>query len=375
MKKQALDLHHKLMGKISINSKISLKSKDSLSLAYTPGVAEAVREISEDKMKVYDLTIKNNTLAVVSDGSAVLGLGNVGAEAALPVMEGKCAIFKEFADINAFPICLNTQNSEDIIKTIKYIAPVFGGINLEDISAPRCFEIEESLIKELSIPVMHDDQHATAIVVLAGLFNATKIVNKSLSNCRVVINGVGAAGSAICSLLSYYGVKNIILVDSLGIINNKRKNIDIYKNKLLKLINNTVTSGNLSKAAEKADIIIGVSQKDLFTEEIVTRMNKNPIVFALANPAPEVTEKDAIKWGTAVYANGRSDCTNQINNALVFPGFFKGLLKYRIRNISMEMKVNAALAISSLVSMPTQKFFMPSILNKKLVKTILASFK
>lgn len=372
---EALSLHYKLKGKLSIQSKIPLKNKNILSMVYTPGVAQAVSKIKSNLRSVYDLTVKSDTVAVITDGSAVLGLGNVGAAAALPVMEGKCAIFKEFAGINAFPICLDTQNTDEIIKTIKNIAPVFGGINLEDISAPRCFEIEKILQKELKIPVMHDDQHATAIVVLAGLINATKINKKHLKDCRIVINGVGAAGSAICRLLSFYGAKKIILVDSQGIICPKRNNLDTYKKDLLKIINNDQISGNLIQASEKADILIGVSQKSLFTKEIITGMNKKSIVFALANPDPEVTEKDAAKWGVSVYANGRSDCQNQINNALVFPGFFKGLLKYRINDITMKMKINTAIAIASLIPYPTGNNFIPSIFDEKLVKTILASFK
>ncbi len=370
MNNNALILHKKLHGKLIISSKIPLKDKKNLTLTYTPGVAEAVNYIHKNGKSIYDLTIKNNSVAVITDGSAVLGLGNVGPYAALPVMEGKCAIFTEFSSINAFPICLATQDTDEIVETIKNIAPVFGGINLEDISAPRCFEIEERLQKILDIPVMHDDQHATAIVVLAGLINACKIVKKNLKSCKIVINGAGAAGSAITKLLHFYGVKNIILLDSEGILSTTRNNLHNYKKSLIQISNPQKIDGNLKEATERADILIGVSDKNLFTKKIIAQMNNKPIVFALANPDPELTQKDARKWGVAVYANGRSDCINQINNALVFPGFFKGLLKYRIRSISQNLKINAAIVIASLVKKPTAFNFIPSILDKRLVPAI-----
>lgn len=375
MNNNALNLHKKLHGKLIISSKIPLKNKINLTLTYTPGVAEAVNYIHKNNKSIYNLTIKNNTIAVITDGSAVLGLGNVGPLAALPVMEGKCAIFSEFAGINAFPICLSTQNTNEIVETIKNIAPVFGGINLEDISAPRCFEIEEKLQKILDIPVMHDDQHATAIVVLAGLINACKIVKKDLKLCKIVINGAGAAGMAISNLLYSYGIINIIVCDSEGIISSKRSKLHPYKLNLLKITNPQNISGILTDAVNNSDILIGVSKKGLFTKQIIKSLSTNPIVFALANPDPELTQKDAKKWGVTVYANGRSDCINQINNALVFPGFFKGLLKYQITEISNDMKIKAAKAIASLVKKPSKKYFIPSILDKRLVDKITWSIK
>ncbi|MCL4339189.1 NADP-dependent malic enzyme [Patescibacteria group bacterium] len=366
---EPLQLHRKLRGKLLVKSKIRIKTRSILSKVYTPGVAQAVKRIAQNSTDLFDLTIKSNTVAVISDGSAVLGLGNVGAEAALPVMEGKCAIFREFAGINAFPICLNTQNSNEIVDTIKNISPVFGAINLEDISAPRCFEIEEKL-KILNIPVMHDDQHATAIVVLAGLINSAKIVNKDLKSCKIVINGVGAAGCAIAKLLNFYGIYNLILVDSRGIINKKRNDLLPYKKDLLNISNPNNIDGDLLKAAKSSDILIGVSQKDLFTSNIIKSMALNSIVFALANPDPEVSRKNAQKWGISIYANGRSDCRNQINNALVFPGFFKGLLKSKSRKVTNMMKVAAAQTLASLIPHPTANRFIPSIFDKRVVPVL-----
>ncbi len=366
---QSLHLHQKLKGKLLIIPKISIKNRNILAQVYTPGVAQAVKKIRQEVTEIYNLTIKSNTVAVISDGSAVLGLGNVGPEAALPVMEGKCAIFREFADINAFPICLKTQNSNEIVDTIRNISPVFGAINLEDISAPRCFEIEEKL-KMLDIPVMHDDQHATAIVVLAGLINSGKIVNKDLKSCKIVINGVGAAGCAIAKLLSFYGIYNIILVDSRGIISRKRNDLLPYKKDLLNITNPENINGGLLQATKSSDILIGVSQKDLFTSNIIKSMAINSIVFALANPDPEVSGGNAQKWGIFVYANGRSDCRNQINNALVFPGFFKGLLKSKSRKVTNVMKVAAAQKLASLIPHPTRNRFIPSIFDKKVVPVL-----
>ncbi len=368
----ALRLHKSLKGKLIISLKIPLKSRKNLSLIYTPGVAEAVKSIKNDPKQVYNLTIKNNTIAVITDGSAVLGLGNVGAEAALPVMEGKCAIFKEFAGINAFPICLKTQSVEEIVMSIKNISPSFAAINLEDISAPRCFEIENKL-QSLDIPVMHDDQHATAIVILAGLINAVQVVKKDLIKCKIVITGVGAAGTAVAKLLVFYGLKNMILVDSKGILSHKRQNLENYKKNLLIITNRVNQSGNLSQAVKNADILIGVSQKGIFTKEIIKNLNDKPIVFALANPDPEISSFNAKKWGVAVYANGRSDNINQVNNALVFPGFFKGLIQKRITKITSKMKINAAVSLASLINKPTSLRFIPSIFDKRIVPTIARS--
>lgn len=372
---EALKLHRKLEGKLSIGSKISLSSKKILSLVYTPGVAAAVNFINKNKQSVYDLTIKNNTIAVISDGSAVLGLGNVGPEAALPVMEGKCAIFKEFAGINAFPICLKTQDADEIVKTVINISPVFGGINLEDISAPRCFEIEQKLQKALALPVMHDDQHATAIVVLAGLFNAVKIVKKRLNQCKMVVVGCGAAGTAIAKLLAYIKLNNIIMVDSQGIISKDRLNLSPYKQELTNLTNKNNIHGDLKTAVRNADILIGVSSKDIFTKEIIKSMHKDPIVFALANPDPEVSFNNALKWGIKIFATGRSDFPNQINNALIFPGLFKGFLEAKVTKVTSQMKVNAAKALASLIKKPAAANFIPSIFDKRVVPTISKSLK
>lgn len=369
---QSLNLHKKLKGKLEIKSKISLSNRKNLSLMYTPGVADAVKCIKNHPEQIFNLTIKNNTIAVITDGSAVLGLGNVGAEAALPVMEGKCAIFKEFGGINAFPICLKTQNADEIVMCIKNISTGFAAINLEDISAPRCFEIENKL-QSLGIPVMHDDQHATAIVVLAGLINATVVVNKDLKKCKTVITGVGAAGTAVAKLLAFYGLKNIILVDSKGILSNKRQDLEGYKKDLLIISNNENQSGNLNEAVKNADILIGVSQKNIFTKEIIKNINNKSIVFALANPDPEITASDAKKWGVSVYANGRSDNINQVNNALVFPGFFKGLIQKRITNITDQMKMKTSVALASLIKNPSSQKFIPSIFDKRVVPTIVRS--
>lgn len=370
---RALVLHRKLQGKLTVCSKIPIKEKRVLSLVYTPGVAEAVRAIKMDINEIDNLSIKRNTIAVITDGSAVLGLGNVGPQAALPVMEGKCAIFAEFADIDAFPICLKSQKADEIIGTVINISPVFGGINLEDISAPRCFEIENKLQKALDIPVIHDDQHATAMVVLAGLLNATKIVNKDLITCKTVIVGAGAAGSAIAKLLSYLKIRNILILDHQGIISKNRKNLPAYKKELACLTNPASIDGDLPKAAKEADILIGVSKKGLFTKCVIRLLNKTPIVFALANPDPEITASCAKKWGAAVYANGRSDCSNQINNALVFPGFFKGLLKGKITKITNPMKVNAARALAGLITKPASQKFISSIFDARVVPTIAES--
>lgn len=371
-KKKALNIHKKLKGKIETRSKIALKNKAVLSLAYTPGVAEAVRYVYQNPDSVYQCTMKGNTVAVISDGSAVLGLGNVGAHAAIPVMEGKCAIFSEFAGINAFPICIETQNVDEVVAIIKNISPIFGGINIEDISAPRCFEIENQL-QDLGIPVMHDDQHATAIIVIAALINALKVAKKTLSECKIVFSGAGAAADATIRLLAKLGPKDIIVVDSQGIISSERNDINSYKKSLLKITNKNDISGNLADAAKNADVLVGLSRKDLFTEEIVRSLNSNPIIFAMANPYPEVLPENAKKWGVKVIGTGRSDYPNQINNSSVFPGFFKGLLKYRITKITDEMKFAAAYAIASLIKKPTAENFIPSIFDKRVVPTIVKS--
>jgi malate dehydrogenase (oxaloacetate-decarboxylating) len=372
---KALKLHAKLKGKITTTSKINLRVKNNLSLAYTPGVGAVVEYIKRNKKGVYRLTGKNNAVAVVTDGSAVLGLGNVGPAAALPVMEGKCAIFKEFAGIDAYPICLATQDVDEIVQTIQNISPGFGGINLEDISAPRCFEIEKKLQEVLDIPVMHDDQHATAIIVLAGIFNALKVANKILEQCTIVVVGCGAAGTAIIKLLSNLPTGDIIALDREGILSSRRKNLSDYKRKLVSLTNKGNLTGGLKEAIRNADILIGVSTRGLFTESIIRLMAENPIVFALANPDPEVMPANAKKWGVKIIATGRSDYPNQINNALVFPGFFKGLLKNKIMCITPKMKIKTAKALASLVKNPSEDYFIPSIFDRRVVPAIVRSFK
>lgn len=367
-----LSLHKKLQGKLTIESKIPIKNKHLLSLIYTPGVASVSKYIVSHPESVSDVTIKRNTVAVVTDGSAVLGLGNIGADAALPVMEGKCMLFKEFAGINAFPICLKTQIVSEIVNIITNISPVFGAINLEDISSPRCFEIEEKL-QNIGIPVMHDDQHATAIVVLAGLVNSVKVVNKNLANAKIVIVGSGAAGIAIVKLLAFLNIKNILLVDSEGIISRCRSNLPFHKSSLLTITNPQNIKGGLIEAAKQADILIGVSKNNIFTRKIITSMSENPIVFALANPDPELPPQKAKAWGVKVYATGRSDLPNQVNNALVFPGFFKGLLKAKENKISSEMKTKAAYALANLIAKPESQKIIPSIFDKRVVPCIVKS--
>lgn len=371
-KKTALSLHQKLKGKLTIGSKVSLFNEDNLRLLYTPGVGEAVNCIKKNPESLYNLTGKSNSIAVVTDGSAVLGLGNVGPEAALPVMEGKCAIFNEFAGLDAYPICLKTQNVGEIVQTIKNISPGFGGINLEDISAPRCFVIERKL-SDLDIPALHDDQHATAIIVLAGLINAVKVAGKNLLECKTVINGAGAAGNAIAKLLYAYGIRNILILDSKGIISVDRKDLDIFKKELLTMTNKNDISGNLTKAVEKSDILIGVSVKNIFTKNIINTMNSNPVVFALANPDPEIKPQDARRYGVKILATGRSDYPNQINNALVFPGFFKGLLSKKIKKVTSQMKIAAATAIAGLIKKPQAEYFIPKIFDRRLVSTVARS--
>ena len=365
----SLKLHKKFHGKLEVKSKVPIKNKRDLSLAYTPGVAEVCRTIAKEKNLTREYTIKKNTVAVVSDGSAILGLGNLGAEAAIPVMEGKAALFKEFAGVDAFPICLDTQDTEEIIKAVKYLAPVFGGINLEDISAPRCFEVEDRLKKELSIPVMHDDQHGTAVVVFAALINAAKVVEKDLKSLKIVISGAGAAGSAVAKLLSPK-VADILVLDSKGLIYDGRQDLDIYKQKLAKITNKKAKSGNLQNALTGADVFIGLSKGNLMTAEEIKLMNKKAIVFAMANPIPEIMPDEAKKGGALVIATGRSDYPNQINNVLAFPGIFKGALKVRAIRITEEMKLAASYALANLVFAPTSQKIIPDPLDKRVVKVV-----
>ena len=345
----ALEMHLKNAGKMEINSKVPLENREDLSLAYSPGVAEPCIEIKNDPSKVYDYTIKGNLVAVVTDGTAVLGLGDIGPEAALPVMEGKALLLKKFANIDAFPICLDTTDTEEIIRTVKLLSPTFGAINLEDISAPRCFEIETRLRKECSIPVFHDDQHGTAIVVSAGIMNSLKLVDKNIDEVKVVINGAGAAGIAITNLLQKIGVKNIIMCDSKGIIyEGRNEGMNITKDEISKVTNPHNEKGTLKNALNQADIFIGVSVANVLTKELIECMNVEPIVFALANPIPEILPNIAKEYGVRVIATGRSDFSNQVNNILAFPGIFRGALDVRATDINDEMKLAATYAIASL---------------------------
>ncbi|MCH8821002.1 NADP-dependent malic enzyme [Patescibacteria group bacterium] len=367
---KSLKLHRELKGKLRISSKKSIKTKKDLSLLYTPGVAEPSKEIAKRPSSIYAYTGKGNSVAVVSDGSSVLGLGNIGGAASLPVMEGKCAIFSEFAGIDAFPIVLATKDVGEIVATVKNIAPGFGGINLEDISAPRCFEIEEKL-QDLKIPVFHDDQHGTAIVVLAALINALKVVEKNMSDIKVVIFGAGAAGIATAKLIK---PKKLIMVDSKGTINSKRKDLNKYKMQVLKS-KKYLEVGSLEKAFEKADVFVGVSGKGKIDPKLIKLMNSKPIIFALSNPNPEIMPDKAKKAGAVVVATGRSDFENQVNNALAFPGIFKGALEGRVKRIDDNMKITAALAIADLVPNPTANNIIPSIFNKNLVNSVANAVK
>ncbi len=346
---KALQLHEEWKGKLETVSKCAIKTREDLALAYTPGVAEPCKIIAEDKEQAYKYTVKSNTIAVVSDGSAVLGLGNIGPYAAMPVMEGKAVLFKEFGDVNAVPICLDTQDTEEIIKTVINIAPAFGGINLEDISAPRCFEIEERLKAALDIPVFHDDQHGTAIVVLAGIINALKITKKRREECRIAVNGAGAAGIAITKLLLRDGFKDIIMCDRSGIISSDREGLGDVKKQIAEITNLSHKNGTLADAVEGADIFIGVSAPGSLTKEMVASMNKDAIIFAMANPVPEIMPDEAKAAGARVVGTGRSDFPNQINNVVAFPGIFRGALEGRAPQITEEMKLAAAYAIAGLV--------------------------
>ncbi len=346
---KALMLHEQWNGKLETTSKISVKSREDLSLAYTPGVAEPCKVIAKDREAAYKYTIKSNTVAVVSDGSAVLGLGNIGPYAAMPVMEGKAVLFKEFGGVNAVPICLDTQDTEEIIKAVTYLAPGFGGINLEDISAPRCFEIEERLNEILDIPVFHDDQHGTAIVVLAGIINGLKVVGKKKEACRVIVNGAGSAGIAITRLLLTYGFSNIILCDKAGILSKDSKGLNWMQEKMMEVTNINNETGSLADALKGADIFVGVSAPGIVTPEMVSSMNRDAVLFAMANPVPEIMPDLAKAAGARVVGTGRSDFPNQVNNVVAFPGIFKGALEGRARRITEEMKLAAARAIASLV--------------------------
>ena len=374
---KALLLHKQWEGKLETTSKVHIKSKEDLSILYTPGVAAPCKEIAKDKETVYTYTTKANTIAVVSDGSAVLGLGNLGPYAAMPVMEGKAALFKEFGNVNAVPICLETQDTEEIIKAVTWIAPAFGGINLEDISAPRCFEIEERLKAGLDIPVFHDDQHGTAIVVLAGVINALKVVNKDKENCKVVVNGAGSAGVAITKLLLTYGFSNVVMCDKAGIISRNTKGLNWMQERMALITNPSQEEGSLTDAMRDADIFIGVSAPGIVTSEMVASMNPDSILFAMANPIPEIMPDAAKSAGARIVGTGRSDFPNQVNNVIAFPGIFKGALEGRARQITDEMKLAAALAIADLVKEDelNEENILPDALNAELANVVAQAVK
>lgn len=374
---KALMLHKEWNGKLETVSKTPVKSREDLSLAYTPGVAEPCKVIADNPDAAYQYTMKANTVAVVSDGSAVLGLGNIGPLAAMPVMEGKAVLFKEFGGINAVPICLDTQDTEEIIKAVTYLAPAFGGINLEDISAPRCFEIEERLKKTLDIPVFHDDQHGTAIVVLAGIINALKVVGKNKENCKVVVNGAGSAGIAITRLLLTYGFTNVILCDKVGIVGKNTEGLNWMQQKMTEVTNPDNETGTLADALKGADIFVGVSAPNIVTPQMVASMNHDSILFAMANPVPEIMPDIAKSAGARVVGTGRSDFPNQVNNVVAFPGIFKGALEGRAAQITEEMKLAAALAIAGLV--PDEELgednIMPEAFNPKVAEVVADAVK
>ena len=374
---KALMLHEQWNGKLEVVSKVPVKSREDLSIAYTPGVAEPCKVIAQDKEAAYKYTMKANTVAVVSDGSAVLGLGNIGPYAAMPVMEGKAVLFKEFGGVNAVPICLDTQDTEEIIKAVTYLAPAYGGINLEDISAPRCFEIEERLKEILDIPVFHDDQHGTAIVVLAGIINALKVVGKKKEDCRVVVNGAGSAGVAITRLLLTYGFPHITMCDKVGIVSKKTEGLNRMQQKMTEVTNLEQQTGTLADAMKGADIFVGVSAPGIVSAEMVASMNKDAILFAMANPVPEIMPDVAKAAGARVVGTGRSDFPNQVNNVVAFPGIFKGALEGRATKITEEMKLAAANAIASLV--PDDELsddnIMPEAFNPKVAEVVAAAVK
>ena len=370
---ESLKIHERYRGKLAVKSRVSIQDKDDLSVAYTPGVAEPCKKIFDNPPLAYKYTIKGHTVAVVTDGTAVLGLGDIGPEAALPVMEGKSILFKEFGGVDAFPICLDTKDPKEIIKTVKYISPTFGGINLEDISSPRCFEIEETLKNELNIPVFHDDQHGTAIVVTAGIINSLKIVKKEWNDLKIVVAGAGAAGLSICRLLMNFEPADIILTNRKGIVYDGRPDLNPVVAKMAKITNKNKQEGTLADALVGADIFIGVSGPNLVTSEMIKTMNRDPIVFALANPIPEIMPEDAFEGGARIVATGRSDFPNQINNVLVFPGLFRGALMVRSTKIVEDMKVAAARALASLVHHRelNEKFIIPDVSIKDVLKSFL----
>ena len=368
----SLKMHEENKGKVEVISKVKIKDRDDLSTAYTPGVAEPCRKIRDNKADVYKYTCKGNMVAVVSDGTAVLGLGDIGPEAAIPVMEGKSILFKEFGNVDAFPICLDTKDVDEIVETVKRIAPVFGGINLEDISAPRCFEIERRLKEELDIPVFHDDQHGTAIVVSAGLINALKLVGKPFDQANVVINGAGSAGISICRLLLQLGIGNVVLVDKNGALCPGQDWMNPAQTEMAEITNKDRQTGALAEIMKGKDVFIGVSAPNIVTADMVASMAKDPIVFAMANPTPEIMPEEAKKGGVRVMATGRSDYPNQINNVLVFPGIFRGALDAKARAITEEMKIAAAKAIASIVSDDelNEEYIIPGAFDERVAKVV-----
>lgn len=375
--KLALELHEKNKGKIEVISKVSVKCREDLSTVYTPGVAEPCRKIRDDKSEVYRYTAKGNLVAVVTDGTAVLGLGDIGPEAAMPVMEGKSILFKEFGGVDAFPICLDTKDTEEIIKTVRYLAPGFGGINLEDISAPRCFEIERRLKEELDIPVFHDDQHGTAIVVSAGIINALKVVGKKIDEVKAVINGAGSAGISICKLLLSIGMKDVILVDKKGALAEGEEWMNDAQKMMAQVTNPENKHGELKDIMEGRDIFIGVSAPGIVTSQMVASMAKDPIVFAMANPTPEIMPDEAKEGGARIIATGRSDFPNQINNVLVFPGIFRGALDAKATDITEEMKIAAAYAIAGIIKEEelTEEYIIPGAFDERVAAAVAEAVK
>lgn len=375
IKQKALELHEKNQGKLEVVSKVKVNDAMDLALAYTPGVAEPCKKIHEDNELAYKYTNKGNMVAVVTDGSAVLGLGNIGGIAGMPVMEGKSVLFKEFGNVDAFPICLNTQDTEEIIRTVKAISPSFGGINLEDIAAPRCFEIEKRLIEELDIPVFHDDQHGTAVIVLSAVINALRIVKKDISDVKIVISGAGAAGIAISNLLTLAGAKNNLILNSRGIIDPDDEKLDEARREIARTTNPNKVKGDLKTAMENADIFIGVSAPGILTKEMVSSMNHDAIVLAMANPVPEIYPDEAKEAGARVVGTGRSDYPNQVNNVLVFPGIFRGALDAKADRITDDMKLSAAYAIAHMVEQPTEERILPEAFNKDVARNVANAVK
>ncbi len=373
----SLKKHYEWKGKIEVNCRVPLETAEDLSLCYTPGVAKACIEIQNKPEKSFELTRRFNTVAVITDGTAVLGLGDIGPEAGMPVMEGKCALFKKFGNVDAIPICIDSKDTDEIVKTITLISKSFGGINLEDIAAPRCFEIEEKLKEKLDIPVFHDDQHGTAIVTLAALINALKLVKKGKENVKIVINGAGAAGIAIAKLLIAFGVKSIIICDSHGCIYKGRENLNEAKKDIAEETNYSCTKGNLSEAIKGSDVFIGVSAPECVTKEMVKSMSENAIVFTMANPTPEIMPEDAKEAGAKIIGTGRSDYPNQINNVLVFPGLFRGILDKRTKEITTEMQLAAANAISECIPYEELRtdYIIPDVLDKRVAKSVAEAIK